>query len=63
MQHPATTINPLWPTLQGRLSIPLTSRVEAVRQLQITMPLTKLAQSVLLKNKKGSSNGQPSTAG
>jgi hypothetical protein len=36
-----------WPTLEGRLNQPLTSRVEAVRQLQTMMPITPVAQAVL----------------
>src|ERR1035437_4295126 len=41
------TIHALQPTLEGRLSHPLTSRAEAVRQLQETMPITPVAQAVL----------------
>jgi hypothetical protein len=47
-----------WPTLEGRLSQPLTSRVEAVRQLQITMPITPLARAVLQQSNGASSNGR-----
>jgi hypothetical protein len=47
-----------WPTLEGRLSQPLTSRVEAVRQLQTTMPITPVAQAVLKQNNGCSSNGR-----
>jgi hypothetical protein len=36
------------------LSHPLTSRAVAVRQLQITMPLSKLAQDVLQRSKDAS---------
>jgi hypothetical protein len=46
-----------WPTLEGRLSHPLTSRVEAVRQLQATMPITPVAQAVLKQSSGGSSSG------
>jgi hypothetical protein len=53
----------LWPTLQGRLSHPLTSRAVAVRQLQITMPLSRLALSVLQRSKDASLNGRGQTAG
>ena len=53
----------LWPTLQGRLSHPLTSRAVAVRQLQITMPLSRLALSVLQRSKDASLNGRRQTAG
>lgn len=45
------------PTLKGRLNHPLTSRVEALKQLQATMPLSPSAQAVLRQNKGGSSNG------
>ena len=34
MQRQMTHENRQWPTLEGRLSQPLTSRVEAVRQLR-----------------------------
>jgi uncharacterized protein (DUF433 family) len=44
-----------WPTLEGRLNQPLTSRVEAVRQLQTTMPITPVAQGVLKRNDNGPS--------
>jgi hypothetical protein len=50
-----------WPTLAGRLSQPLTSRVEAVRQLQATMPITPVAQNVLKQNNRGSSSGPKKT--
>jgi hypothetical protein len=40
------------------LSQPLTSRVEAVRQLQTMMPITPLAQSVLKQSNGASSNGR-----
>jgi hypothetical protein len=41
-----------WPTLKGRLSQPLTTRKEAVEQLQkFGMPLTELAKKYL-KNEK-----------
>jgi len=53
----------LWPTLQGRLSHPLTSRAVAVGQLQITMPLSRLALSVLQRSKDSSLNGRGQTAG
>ncbi len=57
-----TTEKPAWPTLAGRLSQPLTSRVEAVRQLQTTMPITPVAQAVLKQSKAASSNGRRKTA-
>jgi Serine/Threonine/Tyrosine Kinase found in polyvalent proteins len=41
-----------WPTLEGRLSQPLTSRVEAVRQLQITMPITPLARRTAAEQRR-----------
>ena len=50
-----------WPTLQGRMSQPLTSRVEAVRQLQATMPLSPAAQAVLKQSNAGSSSGPKKT--
>jgi hypothetical protein len=50
-----------WPTLKGRLSQPLTSRVEAVRQLQTMMPITPVAQAVLKSSNGGSSNGPKKT--
>lgn len=51
----------MWPTLDGRLSHPLTSRVEAVRQLQTTTPITPIAQNVLKQNNGGSSSGRKKT--
>ena len=39
-------------TLSGRLKHPLTSREEAIRQLQTTLPITKTAQRVLDRAKK-----------
>jgi len=53
----------LWPTLQGRLSHPLTSRAVAVRQLQITLPLSKIALNVLQRSKEASLNGRGRKAG
>ena len=53
----------LWPTLQGRLSHPLTSRAVAVRQLQITMPLSKLALDVSQRSKDASLSEREQTAG
>jgi len=38
-----------WPTLEGRLSQPLTTRKEALLQLQKTMPLSEYAQKELNK--------------
>ena len=61
MQRRTTTRNHAWPTLAGRLSQPLTSRVEAVRQLQTTMPITPLAQAVLKQSSDASSNGPKKT--
>jgi hypothetical protein len=61
MQRTMTTEKRLWPTLAGRLSQPLTSRVEAVRQLQTTMPITPVAQAVLKKSNGDSSNGPKKT--
>ena len=62
MQHTMTTEKRTWPTLAGRLNHPLTSRVEAVRQLQTTMPITPVAQAVLRQSNGGSSNGRKKTA-
>ena len=42
----------LLPTLAGRLKHPLTSRVEAVRQLQTMIPISDLAQSVLERSSR-----------
>jgi len=53
----------LWPTLQGRLSHLLTSRAVAVRQLQITVPLSKLALNVLQRSKDASMSERGQTAG
>jgi len=61
MQRTMTTEKRPWPTLEGRLSQPLTSRVEAVRQLQTTMPITPIAQAVLKQSNGGSSNGRKKT--
>jgi hypothetical protein len=47
MQSNPTTFVSSWPTLEGRLSHPLRSREEAVRQLQTMMPITPLAKHVL----------------
>ena len=61
MERPIKAQNPAWPTLSGRLSQPLTSRVEAVRQLQITTPITPIAQNVLKQSSGGSSSGPKKT--
>jgi hypothetical protein len=50
-----------WPTLEGRLNQPLTSRVEAVRQLQTMMPITPVAQAVLKQSSGGLSHGPKKT--
>ena len=47
-----------WPTLKGRLNHPLTSRVEALKQLQITMPLSPSAQRELKRSSNGSLSGR-----
>ena len=52
-----------WPTLQGRLTHALTTREEAVLQLQTTMQITPLAEAVLLRSKHGSLIGRQKTAG
>jgi hypothetical protein len=54
IEQPAKTT---WPTLQGRLTHALGSRVEAVRQLQTTMQITPLAKAVLSRSKKDSAAG------
>ncbi len=61
MQRPMTNGQRSWPTLAGRLNHALTSRVEAVRQLQTTMPLTPVAQNVLKQSNGGSSSGPKKT--
>jgi hypothetical protein len=43
---------PKWPTLQGRLNNPLTSRAEAIKQLKITTPITETAKNVLKRDEK-----------
>jgi hypothetical protein len=63
MNQPQTKPKVLWPTLQGRLSHPLTSRAVAVRQLQITMPLSKLALNVLQRSQDASMSGRGPSAG
>jgi hypothetical protein len=63
MNQTQTKPKVLWPTLQGRLSHPLTSRAVAVRQLQITLPLSKIALNVLQRSKEASLNGRRQTAG
>lgn len=61
MRRLKTTTKRPWPTLEGRLNQRLTSRVEAVRQLQTTMPITQVAQAVLKSNNRGSFNGRKKT--
>jgi hypothetical protein len=61
MQRQTTSGNRQWPTLEGRFKQPLTSRVEAVRQLQTMMQITPLAKAVLKQSKNGSSNGRGRT--
>jgi hypothetical protein len=61
MHHQMTSAKRQWPTLEGRLSQPLTSREEAVRQLQTTMPITSVAQGVLKQSNAASSNGPKKT--
>lgn len=63
MNQTQTKPKVLWPTLQGRLSHPLTSRAVAVRQLQITLPLSRLGLSVLHRSKEASLDGRGQTAG
>ena len=63
MNQTQTKAKLLWPTLQGRLSHPLTSRAMAVRQLQITLPLSKIALNVLQRSKEASLDGRGQTAG
>ena len=50
------------PTLQGRLNQPLTSRAEALRQLQTMMPLSASAETELKKNNDDSFSGQKPVA-
>lgn len=52
-----------WPTLEGRLRHPLTSRVEAIRQLQTMIPISSTAKAVLERSKVASCNGRGPTAG
>ena len=54
MEAKYPTVIPQWPTLQARLTHALSTREEAVRQLQTTMQITPLARSVLQKSKSGS---------
>jgi hypothetical protein len=61
MHHQMTSEKRQWPTLEGRLSQPLTSRVEAVRQLQTMMPITPVARAVLKQSNGASSNGPKKT--
>jgi len=61
MHFQTTSEKRQWPTLEGRLSQPLTSRVEAVRQLQTTMPITPAARAVLKQSNGASSNGPKKT--
>ena len=61
MHHQMTSEKRQWPTLEGRLSQPLVSRAEAVRQLQTTMPIMSVAQAVLKQNSGASSNGPKKT--
>ena len=63
MNQTQTKPKVLWPTLQGRLSHPLTSRAVAVRQLQLTLPLRKIALDVLQRSKEASLEGRGQTAG
>jgi len=62
MQHPMTSEKRPWPTLEGRLSHPLTSRAEGLRQFQITMPLSASAQKELKQSSAASSPGPKRTA-
>ena len=55
MAHPNTPAQT--PTLKGRLSHRLTSRVVALRQLQATMPLSPSAQAALKQSNRGSLSG------
>jgi hypothetical protein len=61
MQRQTSSEKRPWPTLAGRLSQPLTSRVEAIRQLQTTMPITPVVQNVLKQSNGGSSSGPKKT--
>jgi hypothetical protein len=63
MNQPQAKAKLSWPTLQGRLSHPLTSRAVAARQLQITVPLSELALNVLQRSKDAPMSGRRPTAG
>jgi hypothetical protein len=63
MNQPQSKVKLSWPTLQGRLSHPLTSRAVAARHLQITVPLSKLALNVLQRSKDAPMSGRGPTAG
>ncbi len=58
MPNTMTTKKRPWPTLEGRLSHPLTSRAEGLRQFQVTMPLSASAQRELKQSSAASLPGQ-----
>ena len=45
-----------WPTLEGRLSQPIASELEALEQLAKSVELTELAKKKLKKLRKGLTN-------
>jgi hypothetical protein len=55
MHQPQPSVKRLWPTLEGRLRQPLTSRADAIRQLQTMIPITPLAQAVLQRSQSAKS--------
>jgi hypothetical protein len=61
MANPMTTEKRPWPTLEGRLRHPLTSRAEGLRQFQITMPLSASAQKELRQSSAASFSGPKRT--
>ncbi len=63
MQGKSHTANLQWPTLEARLTHALTSREEALRQLQTTMQLTPLALAVLERKRRDLLIGPKKTAG
>jgi hypothetical protein len=50
-QKQSQTCDKYWPTLAGRLRHSLTSRAEAVRQLQTMMQISATARNVLTREK------------
>lgn len=52
------TMESKWPTLEGRLSHPITSELEALEQLAKSVELTELAKKRLEKLRKGLTNSK-----